>query len=322
MVTEPEPYEIPPVASRFRANEERAGSATPSSSEFWRRPPAKPPEGLAEPAGDERAAGPDVVDELVEAPAVAADAPADAPTEAGPVPTGGPRFVGSAPIPPSGGRWHRRPHHRPAPGGPLGAFQPAWSLPEPSRARRLRPLLVPLVVLAVLAVAAYIAYPHVRTFVRARSAQADLRSYVDGHGVVYTPVGQGYSVRLPGVPVHRDQQVTASDGKRSMLVRRSIVAGADYQIVIRVDAPGMKLPSVLSAALQDPFLAGSDAPAIVHKTVIAGETAYEGQVHARHVLPFEVAVLTHGDRLYVIRIEARTVGPVFDAVAKSFRFTR
>ena len=244
-----------------------------------------------------------------------------APAEAGPVRAGGPRFVGPPPIPAPGGRWRRHSHQGPTPGGPLGAFQPAWSLPEPSRARRLRPLLVPAVVLVVLGVAAYVAYPHVRTFVRARSAQADLRSYVNGHGIAYTPVGQGYSVRLPGVPVHRDQQVTASDGKRSMLVRRSIVAGADYQIVIRVDGQGVKLPRALAAALQDPFLSGSNAPAIVHKTVIAGETAYEGQVRARHVLPFEVAVLVHGGRLYVIRIEARTVGTVFDAVAKSFRFT-
>jgi hypothetical protein len=314
-VTEPEPYEIPPVASRYRANEERAGSGAPAS-EFWRRPPAKPPAG-SEPAADERAAAPGVVAGLLDDPAV----PAGAPVAAEPVPAGGPRFGGSAPIPTPGGRWRRRSHDSPVPGGPLGAFRPAWSLPEPSRARRLRPLLVPLVVLVVLGVAAYVAYPHVRTFVRARSAQADLRSYVNGHGIVYTPVGQGYSVRLPGVPVHRDQQVTASDGKRSMLVRRSIAAGADYQIVIRVDQEGVKLPQGLAGALQDPFLAGSNAPAIVHKTVIGGETAYAGEVRARNVLPFEVAVVMHGGRLYAIRIEARTVGTVFAAVTKSFRFT-
>jgi hypothetical protein len=315
-MTEPEPYESPPVAARYRANEERPGSGAPAS-EFWSRPPAKPQPSASAATVGEHDAEPEVVAELGEDPAVeATPTPATAP-----LPTGGPRFLPPPPVPSPGGRWHRRPDRNPTPGGPLGTFQPGWSLPEPSRARRLRPLLIPLLVLAVLGAAAYVAYPHVRTLIRARSVPADLRSYVNGHGIVYTPVGQGYSVRLPGVPVHRDQQVTSSDGKRSMLVRRSIVAGAGYQIVIRVDAAGVKLPPGLAAALQDPFLAGSDAPAIVHKTVIAGETAYEGQVHARHVLPFEVAVLMHGGRLYVIRIEARSVATVFDAVARSFRFT-
>lgn len=317
-MTEPESYESPPVAGRYRANEDRAGSGAPSS-EFWSRPPEKrQPPGPA-PAVDEPEAQPEVGAGIVDDPA----APDALTAEGASLPAGGPRFVGSAPVPPPGGGRHRRMHRDADPGVPLGAFRPSWSLPEPSRTRRLRPLLIPLVVLAVLGAAAYLAYPHVRTLIRARSAPADLRSYVKGRGVVYTPVGQGYSVRLPAVPVHRDQRVTAPDGKHSMLVRRSIAAGADYQIVIRVDelAKGTTLPLGLAGALQDPFLTGTNSPAIVHKTVIAGETAYEGQVHARHVLPFEMAVLMHGGRLYVIRLEAGSVGTVFNALAKSFRFT-
>jgi hypothetical protein len=323
-VTEPEPYESPPVASRFRVTEDRAGAGAPSS-EFWRRPPAKPQPPDAAPIADEPAPEPEIFAELAADAELTAGAPATE-TPAGlaaPLPPGGPRFVGSAPIPAPRRGWRRRSPRRVPDGGPLGTFQQTWSLPAPSRSRRWRPVVIPVLVLVILGVAAYVAYPHVRTVIRARSAPAGLRSYVQGHGVVYAPVGQGYSVRLPGAPVHRDQQVTSSDGKRSMFVRRSISAGTGYQIVVRVDElpKGTKLPLGLPGALQDPFLAGSDAPASVHKVAIAGETAYEGQVHARNVLPFEVAVAMHRDRLYVIRIESESVGTVFDAVAKSFRFT-
>jgi hypothetical protein len=311
-VTEPEGYEIPPVAARYRAQEEReqrAGSGAPSS-EFWSEPPGKPKPFAPTPRKRQRPAGSEQ--------AVAGDDGGDSP-----LPPGGPRFVGSSPVPsPTTGRGRRS--DRPEPGGaPLGAFRSSWSLPAPSRARRVRPFVIPVLVLVILGISAYVAYPHLRTWVRARSVPSDLRSYVKGHGIVYTPVGQGYSVRLPGVPVHRDNQVTSSDGKRSMLVRRSITAGTGYQIVIRVDELGSgAIPrSGLQGALQDPFLAGSDAPAIVHKTVIAGETAYAGEVHARNVLPFYVGVVMHGGRLYVIRVESRSVETVFDAVARSFHFT-
>jgi hypothetical protein len=312
-VTEPEGYESPPVASRYRAREapeERAGSGAPSS-EFWAQPPAKspPPPFTPTPRKTERPAGSETAVEE------AAGSP--------PLPPGGPRFVGSSPVPsPTAGRHRRRDPHEPA-GGPLGAFQATWSLPAPSRARRLRPVLIPALVLVVLGVAAYVAYPHVRTWVRAQDVPVSLRSYVTGHGVEYAPVGQGYRVRLPVAPVRRDQQVTSSDGKRSMLVRRSIAAGTGYQIVIRVDeiAAGALPRSGLAGALQDPFLTGTNAPAIVHKTVIGGETAYAGEVHARNVLPFEMGVVMHRGRLFVIRIEARSVETVFGAVARSFHFT-
>ncbi len=318
-MTEPEGsegYEHPPVSSRYRATEDRAGSGAPAS-EFWTRPPARQ-EPAPAPAG-EHAADQVIVAEL----AGRVSAPEAPEAGSGAVAPGGPRFVGAVSPPVTSTRSGRRAQRRAAAAAPPGIRGSSWSLPAPSRARRLRPLVIPVVVLVILGVAAYVAYPHVRTFVRGNSAPADLRSYVNGHGVVYTPVGQGYSVRLPGVPVHRDQQVTSSDGKRTMLVRRSITAGADYQIVIRVDevAKGALGRSGLAGALQDPFLAGSNAPASVHKTVIGGETAYAGEVHARKVLPFEVAVVMHAGRLYAILIESRSVGTVFDAVAKSFRFT-
>ena len=311
-MTEPEGYESPPVASRYRPREEpeeRAGSGAPSS-EFWAQPPGKSQPFAPTPRKSERVVGSD---------AAVAEVADDSP----PLPPGGPRFVGSSPVPsPSAGRRRRRDPQEPA-GGPLGAFQATWSLPAPSRARRLRPLLIPALVLVILGVAAYVVYPHVRTWVRARSVPADLRSYVTGRGVEYAPAGQGYRVRLPVAPVRRDQQVTSSDGKRSMLVHRSIAAGAGYQIVIRVDeiATGARPRSGLAGALQDSFLTGTNAPAIVHKTVIGGETAYAGEVHARNVLPFEMGVVMHRGRLFVIRIEARSVETVFGAVARSFHFT-
>jgi hypothetical protein len=44
-------------------------------------------------------------------------------------------------------------------------------------------------------------------------------------------------------------------------------------------------------------------------------------VHPHNVLPVEIAVLQHGSRLYVIRLESRSVGTVFDTLTKSLRFT-
>ena len=230
------------------------------------------------------------------------------------LPPGGPQFVGAVP----------------GEAEPLGRFVATSALPanvrrrKAQRARRWRRGSTAVVVIAMLGAGAYAAYPRVRAQIRSRSVPADLRAYVRGAGIAYAPAGQGYSVRLPARPHPRDSADTSPNGARSMFVHRSIVAGADYQIVVRVDEPPNTgtFPLDLSGVLRDPFLVGTGGPTNVRAVVVAGAAGYEADVRTPNVVPFKVAVFAHGTRLYVIRVETRSPGVVLDAVAASFHFTR
>ena len=297
-VTEPETYESPAKWHHSWANnEERPGSGA-QASEFWKRkPPVVPrPAEPAPPVGDGETE-PEIVAELVE------EAPPEdtssvrarlrrRPRCSRPLRRAGIlEFVGSAPCPrrvvvgfdvfrPS--LWKERQHS-------IGIVPPARTCsPSPSRARRLRagpdPMVAPAA--SVCRLVRVASPPPAHNGSAAPSAPAALRFTWKGHGA-------GKYARWPGffdpvarrARVLRSRRVTSSDGKRSMFVQRSVAAGPDYQIVIRVEKlpSGTTLPFGLQGALQDRFLAGVDAPAIVHKVTIAGETAYEGQVHARNV---------------------------------------
>jgi hypothetical protein len=242
---------------------------------------------------------------------------------------GGPRFVGagpaSAPVGPPGLNSDMKDV---APTTAPGSFMAAWSLTARTkmhrsqhaarnrrRARRLAALLL-------IGVGAYFAYPYVHTQIVARSVAADLRPYVEGKGVAYAPAGGGYSVRLPATPVRADRQIVAPTIPIAMATHSSTVTGSDYKIVVWVgDLPGGVLPKGVVAALKDPEIGGIGARTGVHEAQLAGETAAIGSFASSAALPRRVAVVVHAGHLYVIRVQARTVGPVFDRLTKSFRFT-
>jgi hypothetical protein len=191
----------------------------------------------------------------------------------------------------------------------------AWSLSAKAKARKkertlkVRRWLRRLLALFVIGVCAFAAYPRVHTMIVARSVAADLRPYVRGKGVAVAPPGAGYSVRLPKAPVGRDAHA-------------AVVTGRDYQITVRqADVPGGELPHGVLGGLKDPKIGGTGTLGDVHQARVAGEIAYVGTFVSSSALPRRVAVVLHRGRLFVIRVQAQQVGPVFDAVVKSFRFT-
>jgi len=190
-------------------------------------------------------------------------------------------------------------------------------------AQRRRKRMLRVLVLLLAGVGAYFAYPYVHAKIVARSVAADLRPYVDGKGVVYTPAGRGYSVRLPKGPTPRETQLSAVTMPLAIGAHVAIASGRDYQVaVVQGDLPGTVLPKGLRAVLQDPKIGGTGTLTGAHKTVIAGESAYEGTFVSSQALPRRVAVFVHGRHLYVLRVQSQSAGTVFNELAKSFHFTQ
>jgi hypothetical protein len=291
-VIEPEPYEIPPVASRYRAGE---AGLTPG-----------PPKSF------------DLVSEASRAEQQAAR---DAAGRAAAPPDGGPKFSSSSPVGAPVGPPGRRVPRRVAEPGPLpGTIVPEWSLPAPKRSRRVGRHVAQLLVVALLGAGAYLVAPHVRTVLANRAVPADLQPYVKGGGVPYAPAARGYVVRLPSRPVTRDSLVQAAGKEPGLFVQRSIVAGNDFQIVIRfVDLTNPAARSSgLAGALHDPQVAGP-APINVRAVTFAGQPAFD---YSRATSPATRArIFLRGARLYVISVQSKAAGAVLDAVAKSFRLT-
>jgi hypothetical protein len=241
---------------------------------------------------------------------------------------GGPHFVGAgnlaAPVGPPGLGAERS---ETAPVTAPGTFMAAWSLSakekmqKSRRARRTRRRLTRLLGLFLLAVGAYFAYPYLHAKIVARSVAADLRPYVEGKGVVYTPAGRGYSVRLPKGPTPRETQLSAVTMPLAIGAHVAIAAGRDYQVaVVQGDLPGRARPKDLLALLQDPKIGGTGTITGARRTRIAGDVAYEGTFVASRTLPRRVGVFVHGRSLFVLRVQAQAAGPVFDELTKSFRF--
>jgi hypothetical protein len=292
-VNEQEGYEIPPVASRYRAGSGEHEPGPPQSFEL------ASPAMLAERAASATAGE---TEELL--------------------PPGGPKFTGSIAGPVGAPGRRRRPGSPGAvtPGPMPGTFQPAWSLPAPKRPRRVRRNLARLLVLAILVAAAVFAYPQVRARLAARSVPSDLHAYVGGRRVTYAPAGQGYVVGLPSRPVTRDSQVPAAGDEPPLFVHRSIVGGRDFEIVIRVTdlTDTTALANGLTGALHDPQLAGG-APFNVHALLFEGQAALDYDLHASPAM--RVRMFVRGRRLYNISVQSSAASAVLDAVAKSFRLS-
>jgi hypothetical protein len=289
-VDEQEGYEIPPVASRYRAGPGAPEPAPPLSFELVS------PATLAS-----------------RATSVTADEP---------LPPGWPKFTGSI-AGPVGAPGRRRRPGSPGVGTPLpmpATFEPARSRPAPERPRRARRNLTRLLVLVILAAAACFAYAPVRARLSARSVPADLRAYVGGRSVTYAPRGQGYVVGLPSRPVARDSQVPAVGDEPSLFVHRSIVGGRDFEIVIRVAdlTNTTALANGLTGALHDPQLAGG-APINVHALLFDGQPALDYDLPAGPAM--RVRMFVRGRRLYNISVQSTSASAVLDAVARSFRLS-
>jgi hypothetical protein len=288
MVDEPEPYESPPVASRFRVSDAGSGPGAPQSFELRSDPRTQ---GVA---------AIDVGDPLL---------------------TGGPKFAGSAPIvAPVGPPGPRADRRGGSPGPMPGTFQKDWSRSAPRPLRRTRRRLTQVVVLATLAAGACLAAPHVRSLLANQSMPAVLGAYVHGRGVSYAPAGQGYAVRLPAPPHTRDILVAASRAEPALLIRRSIVSGTNFEIVISTVelSAGTALRNGLSGALHDAQLVGY-APTHVRRVVVDGTSAFGYELHASPAIDARVLVGAH--HLYVLSVQSTSAGAVLDAVTQSLRLS-
>ncbi len=201
-----------------------------------------------------------------------------------------------------------------------GTFKKDWSTPAPKRLRRTGRHVAQILVLVVLAAGAYVAAPRVRTWLADRSVPADLHAYVQGHGVSYAPAGQGYVVRLPARPVTGDVVVAASGGEPALVMHRAVLSGADFKIVIRVAdlSDGPALSNGLLGVLHDAQLVGS-APTHVRAVLVAGRSAIDYDVDASPAV--HATVFLGGQHLYVISVQAKSAGPVLDALTRSLRLS-
>jgi hypothetical protein len=283
-VDDPEPYESPPIASRFRVAETRFEPGAPQS--FALRPQRRTPGGAALDAAEPR-------------------------------PAGGPKFAGSSPIgPPGQGSPRRRPTPTPTP----GTITKGRSMSAPRPWPRTRQRLTGIVVVALLAAGTYVAVPHVRSLLADQSIPTDLRAYVHGQGVPYAPAGQGYAVRLPSPPHAGDVLVAASAAQPALVIHRSIVSGAGFDIEIRaVDLSGpTALRGGLTDALHDVALVGS-RPTHVRRVVVDGTSGIDYELSGTPVI--HARILSGTRHLYVLSVQSTSAGTVLDALTQSLRLS-
>jgi hypothetical protein len=240
---------------------------------------------------------------------------------------GGPQFASSAratqPVGPPAPKDDATKGQTLPPGVRVPLWTPADSAPAPTGVDARMPwrTLITLLVLALLAGGAYLGYPRAHTWWIARSVPADLHAYVGGEGVLYGPAGQGYSVRLPKAPVHRNV-APAPTGPPALwrTMHRSAVAGPDYQIVIRVAhlSSGATLPFGAPGALVDPRLAGTPRPTNVRGVEFQGRPAFDYDVGADPLM--RGRVFRYGARLYVVTVQAtKGANRVLDELMRSFK---
>jgi hypothetical protein len=153
------------------------------------------------------------------------------------------------------------------------------------------------------------------------SVPKQIRTYVDGGGVRYAPAGQGYSVRLPSKPVRRDGVSTKLT--RSLAVRRSIVAGDGFEIVVReIELPSAgALTNGLAGAVYDPTVGGDEAAIHVHAVTFAGGPAYDFDAGLSGGPTIRSRMFLRASRLYVVSVQGDQGDGLFDALMKSFRVT-
>jgi hypothetical protein len=177
--------------------------------------------------------------------------------------------------------------------------------------------LITLLVLALLAGVSYRAYPRARDWWVGRSVPSELRAYIAGDGVPYAPTGEGYSVRLPEVPVHTDVPRNSLSAPW-VAIHRSVVARDDYRIVVRV-APlsrGGALPFGAAGMLGDRRIAGDVAATNVREVTFAGRPAFDYEGGRER--PLRGRIFLRGARLYVVTVESAGAGHVFDELMRSF----
>jgi hypothetical protein len=246
--------------------------------------------------------------------------------------TGGPHFAAAntavAPVVPPG-MPEVTSRNRPEPITAPGSFRAAWEQPAQMKQRqalrrpRNRRWVRRACVVAVVCAAGYAASPRVHSWIVARSVAPDLRGYVQGSGVTHAPTAEGYSVRLPKPPVIAAPSIASASTAAPIVMHTAVAVGRDYRIAVwNTTLPAGALPKGTRGALQDPKIGGAGPFAEVQSAVIADETASVGTFTSSDALPRRVAVLVHGGRLFVIRVQAESAGTVFDAVVRSFRFTR
>jgi len=289
VVDEPEPYESPPVAARFRVSGARCETGPLQSFELRSQP---------------RTEGAEVID------------------TGDPFPTGGPKFAGSATISAPVGPPGPRARGHVGSSAPMpGTFKKDWSMPAPRPWRRTREHLIQVVLLAVLAAGAYVAVPHVRSLLADLSMPSDLRAYVHGAGVPYAPAGLGYAVRLPAPPKTRDILVAASRAEPALLIHRSIVSGTGFEIVISaVDLSGATaVRDGVTGALHDAQLVGY-RPTDVRRVAVAGRSAFDYDLHASPAIHASIVVGVR--HLYVFSVQSNSAGAVLDALTGSLRLSR
>ena len=234
---------------------------------------------------------------------------------------GGPQFAGGhaavAPVTPSG-MPEVAIRSDPAP----GAFRAEWERPEHLRQRRLRRQQCVrrwtkrACVVVLVGAAAFAAYPRLHAMIVARSVAPDLRAYVADKGVTYAPAADGYAMRFPKAPA-------VANGAAPVAMHTAVAVGADYRVAVWDAAlPPGGFANGAPAALRDPEIGGPGTLTAMHPTEIAAEPAYVGTFTASNAAPRRVAVIVHGGRFFVIRVQAAAASTVFAAAAHSFRFTR
>ena len=233
---------------------------------------------------------------------------------------GGPTFAGGDPVAPP----VALPKGDPARGLPPGVRVPLWT-PADAAAPPTRPdavipwrKLCTFAVVVVLAFGGYKSYPRAHAWWLARGVPNDLRAYVEGKGVQYSPARQGYSVRLPQTPVHRDSAAPATGATLWLTMRRSIVTGGGYQIVIRVAElrnGAAPLPFGLPSVLVDPTIGGLTRPSNVHLVGFEGKPSYEYDLGSSP--PMRGWIFRRGSRVYVVTVQSKRADRVLDTLRAS-----
>jgi hypothetical protein len=264
-----------------------------------------------------------------------APASAPAPTVAAPPPVaaqwGGPTVNASTPTPtltpPADSGFDPR-YAAPARIGYPGSVSPmpasGWVAPPPS----VKPVktkgrgLFRFVAFAAAGIAAVVGFNAVQTW---RTAPpAEVKSYLHGDGVTYSPRGLGFSVRLPEQPQETTQTETVSGA--SVTIHMATIEKSNWEVALGV----VELPIVVPEADADAVLRGSIAgvttvPGMAGtieeqtSTTFQGHHAVDATLKADDGHPVEIKTVAVGSRLYILAAHSvRATSDLIDEMADSF----
>jgi hypothetical protein len=150
----------------------------------------------------------------------------------------------------------------------------------------------------------------------------EVAAFLDGEGDTYTPVGLGYSVRMPFAPTVSTQTETVYGA--TVTISMAVIEREDWELGVGVfdlpvQVPDAQADSVLREAVSGGTAEISGTLEEQASTTHQGLPAVDAQLKADDGHPVHVRVVASGSRIYLVMAHSITAtDDIFDELVASF----